>query len=427
MTSAPAAEKAATMGDLFRLGKARLYFLGIGLSLFGDNVLVLAAGVWVKTLTGNDGAGGLVSFFVLFPTLFSALFGVLADRVRKRALMITTNAVMAVVAPMLLFVQGPSEVWLIYLVMLAYGVALVTLASAQSGLFVAMLPERLLGTANSTYTSMQEGMKVLAPVAGAALFVWLGGGWIGVIDGLTFLVACAVLWALQVPESPPRPREQRLRAELTQGFRHLATIAELRTVVSAAVVIMLTAGFITTALFGVVDSELHRPPAFLGVVMSMQGIGSVLGGLLAPRLIASVGETRMVGFGAGLNAAGTALLIIPAVAAVMPGNLLRGVGLGWMLIGAITLMQRRTGSELIGRAASALYMLLFTPSVLALLAGAGLTNLVGHRALLLAAVALAAAACVFVAIRCRAATTAPESPHQRSAQDSPRETFTEEK
>ncbi|WP_329045847.1 MFS transporter [Amycolatopsis sp. NBC_01488] len=392
-------ERTPTIGDLFREPRARTYFLGVGVSLFGDNVLTLAAGVWAKTLTGNDGAGGLVSFFLLLPTLCSPVFGVLADRVRKRSLMIAVNAVMVLIVPTLLFVRTSRDIWLIYLVMLASGVAVVTLAAAQSGLFVMMLPERLLGTANSTYTSMQEGMKVLAPAAGAALFVWLGGGLIGLLDGLTFLVACAVLWAIKVPEPAPQPRRAKLRAELTEGFRHLAKVTELRVVVGAAAVIMLTAGFVTTALFGVVSTGLGRAPAFLGVVSSMQGIGSVVGGLLAPRLIAKVGEARTVGFAAVLTAAGTAVLAVPSVAVVLPGNALRGVGLAWMLIGAITLMQRRTPGALMGRAASALYMLLFGPSVLALLTGAGLTNLTGHRTLVVVAAVLAAGAGAVVLIR----------------------------
>lgn len=414
-TPAPTADsgRAPTITDLFQERRARAYFLGVGVSLFGDNVLVLAAGVWVKTLTGSDGAGGLVSFFLLAPTLFAPVFGVVADRVRKRSLMIATNACMALVTPLLLFVADRGDVWLIYLVMLASGVAVMTLAAGQSGLFVAMLPQRMLGTANSTYTSMQEGMKVLAPVVGAALFVSIGGGRIGLLDGVTFVVACLTLWAVKVREADPQPRRSRLRAELTHGFRHLAGIAELRVVVAAAAVIMLTSGFITTALFGVVSSGLGRPPAFLGVVSSMQGIGSVLGGLVAPRVIAKVGEARTVGYAAALNAVGTALLAVPAVAAVLPANALRGVGLAWMLIGAITLVQRRTPGELMGRAASALYMLLFSPSVVALVAGAGLTGLIGHVRLVAVAAVLAAAACAAVFVR-RVESPVPESTKEES-------------
>lgn len=144
-----------------------------------------------------------------------------------------------------------------------------------------MFPKRLLATANSTYTSMQEGMKILASVVGAGLFVWIGGGWIGVVDAVTFFVAAVVLSRIRVREPRPEPTEQNWRREYTEGFRHLSTVVLLRRVVFACGVLMLTAGFVTTAMFGVVDSDLHRALAFLGVVSSTQGVGSVVGGLVA--------------------------------------------------------------------------------------------------------------------------------------------------
>ncbi|MFB7664835.1 MFS transporter [Kitasatospora sp. NPDC056138] len=379
---------------LFRDRRARLYFPGLLVSLFGDNVLILAAGVWVKSLTGNNGASGLAMFFVLTPTVFAPLFGMLADRVRKRRLMIATNAVMAVVPLLLLFVRTGADVWLIYLVMLAYGVATVTLSSAQSGLFVAMFPEQLLGTATGLITSLQEGMKVLAPAAGAALFVWLGGGTVGVIDALTFAVACGALLLLTVPESAAPPRERELRTEISAGIRHVGAVRELRTVVASAALIMFSVGFITPALFGVVQSDLHRTPAFLGVVVSMQGMGSVVGGLLTTTVLTRLGETRLVGVGAGLTALGTALLAVPTLVTVLLGNGVRGIGLGWMVIGAYTLMQRRTPSHLLGRAAAALNMLIFAPSAVSLLFAAGLSQLVGHRVLLLITPVVTTAVCI---------------------------------
>jgi MFS family permease len=389
-------ESGTGLRDLFRLRQARLFFFGIGLSLFGDNVLVLVAGVWVKTLTGSNGAAGLVAFFVVLPTLFLPLVGVLTDRVRKRRLMIATSAVMAAVTPTLLFVQGEGQVWLIYLVMFAHGTGIIIMSSAESGLFVAMLPERLLGTANSAFTSIQEGMKILAPAVGAALFVWWGGGIIGLLDGLTFLVACAALWALRVEEPAPQPPKRHLRAQMADGFRHIWVTTELRRPVVAGAILMLSAGLLTTALYGVVGSDLQRQPAFLGILVTMQGIGTVLGGLLAPRLIAAAGETRTTGFGAGMTTAGTAMLLAPTVPTVLASSALRGVGLGWMIIGVMTLMQRRTTMDLLGRVSSSLYMVLFVPSAISLLAGASLSELLGHRILIGAAAVFDVGAFVFL-------------------------------
>lgn len=396
-----ATEQAATpegtgLVHLFRLPNARIFFAGAALSVFGDNLLSLVSGVWVKSLTGNNGAAGLTSFFIMLPTLFLPLYGLLADRIRRRRLMVAVNAAMMLVTPLLLFVDDIGDIWVIYLVMLAQGVAVNMISAASSGLFVEMLPERLLGAANSVVMSMQESMKVLAPVAGAALFAWLGGGVAGVLDALTFLLACVALMSLRLDEPVPSPAERGLRDEIVAGVRHIVRLPELRRLVLAAGLIMLTVGFVVTAQYGVVERELHLPPTYIGVLLAAQGVGSVLGGLLAGWLNKTVGETRLVGFSAALIAVGTFGLLIPSMVGVLPANFLRGIGMAWMVVGVITLMQRRTSKSLMGRTAASLYLLVFGPNAVSLLGGAGLNQVISHRALLVIAAVATAAICVYV-------------------------------
>jgi hypothetical protein len=356
---------------LLRVGKARLYFTGVAVSLFGDNMLLLAAGIWVKTLTGNNGAAALVNFFVTAPVLLSALFGTLADRVRRRTMLLVANAVMAVVTLALLLVRGAGEIWLIYLVMLAYGLEISVTSPAESGLLVTMLPERLLGAANSLFSSLTEGMKVIAPAAGAALFVWLGGGRVAVLDSVTFVVAFLTLALLGVREPRPEPS-----ARTSGGIRYVVRKPGLRRIVYASGAALFTGGLALTAMYGVVADGLHRQPAYLGVLASFQGIGSVAGGVVAPHLMARLRERRFVALGMGLTAVGTALIIVPALGPILVGQTLRGIGQPWIVIGSLTAMQRTTPADMQGRAAGAVYMLLFVPQAAALLAGPGLGQIV---------------------------------------------------
>ena len=69
----------------------RLYVVGQTLSVFGDSALWLALGVWAKMLTGSSAAAGMVIFFLAAPQLLSPLSGLLADRVRRRPLLIAAN------------------------------------------------------------------------------------------------------------------------------------------------------------------------------------------------------------------------------------------------------------------------------------------------------------------------------------------------
>jgi hypothetical protein len=60
---------------------ARLYFAGVAASTIGDTAMSLVAGIWVKALTGNNGAAELVSALVYVPSLAAPAAGMLADRI----------------------------------------------------------------------------------------------------------------------------------------------------------------------------------------------------------------------------------------------------------------------------------------------------------------------------------------------------------
>lgn len=379
MTATEETPKSANvgMGSLLRVGNARLYFTGVAISLFGDNMLMLAAGIWVKSLSGNNGAASLVSFFITGPVVLSPFFGMLADRVRRRTVLVASDLVMAAIAPTLLFVHDSGQIWLIYLVVLAYGTTNSLCSPAESGLLVTMLPERLLGTANSLLSSLTEGMKVLAPAAGAALFAWLGGGPVSLVDAATFLVSALTIAMLNVREPAPEPRRaERFSAELSAGIRRLTGSRELAPVILASGLALFVGGLILTALYGVVASSLHRPPAYLGLLVSVQGVGSVASGIVAPFLMARLKETRFVALGMAMTAVGTALIIVPSLVPILAGQFLRGLCQPWIVIGSLTAMQRRTPASLQGRMAGTVYMLLFVPQAVAQLIGAGLGQVI---------------------------------------------------
>ena len=47
---------------------ARFYLGGVIVSGFGDSAMSLAAGIWVKTLTGSDSLAAFVGFCIWLPT-----------------------------------------------------------------------------------------------------------------------------------------------------------------------------------------------------------------------------------------------------------------------------------------------------------------------------------------------------------------------
>jgi MFS family permease len=362
------------------LRNARLYFTGVTASTIGDSAMSLVAGIWVKTLTGSNGAAGLVSALVYLPSLGAPAAGMLADRVRRRPLLIWVNAGMAVLLPSLLLVEGTDRIWLVYVVMACYGSALTVSEPAENALFATMFDTGFRARLNGIRLSIQEGGRLLAPLAGAALFVVLGGGAVAVLDAVTFVVAAGLISRIRVHEPPPRPRTQPWRAESTAGLTHLWRTRELRGPVVAATVAMLASGLAFPAQYAMLDA-VHRPPTFLGVTSALLGLGSLVAGLVSGPLIHRVGERGVAVVGLCDSVVAFALLCLPWLPAVLAGAFLRGFALPWIVVAAYTLTQRCTPDGLQGRTAAALGLLLFAPQPLAQLLGAGLIDTVDYRAL----------------------------------------------
>lgn len=372
------------MRELLGHRNARLLLAGQGLSLLGDRAMFLALGVWVKSLTGSSAAAGLVFFCYALPGLAAPVAGVLVDRVRRRQLMIVTDLAVAAVLLLLLAVGGRGQVWLIYAVTIAYGASAFVFGSAQSALLTEMLPDSLLPQANAILQTASEGMRLVAPLMGAALFAWLGGGAVATLDAGTFVVSAGCLAAMRHDDLRPAPHELHLREQLAAGLRHITGNPGLRRIVGSVAVALLVVGFAETLIFSVIDQGLHRPPSFLGVLSAAQGAGAIAGALAAPSIMRRVGDARLIAGGLALFALGDTLIIVPSLIAVLPGMLVAGAGISWAVVGFGSAIQLRTPLELQGRVYSTADTLLSVPQVFSIAAGAGLSTLVDYRILLAA-------------------------------------------
>ncbi|MGH3749140.1 MAG: MFS transporter, partial [Micromonosporaceae bacterium] len=189
------------MRELLRHRQMRVYLVGQGLSLFGSMSLWLAAGIFVKTLTDSYGAAGMAFFCVALGTLCGPLGGVLVDRFPRRPLLIATNTAAALLLAPLLLVREPNQVWLLYTVLFGYGALHGLIASGQSALLAGMLPTELLPHANSALRTIQEGLRLLAPLAGAGLVAWQGFYAVVWLDIAGFLAAAVTLLLIRPQEA----------------------------------------------------------------------------------------------------------------------------------------------------------------------------------------------------------------------------------
>ncbi|MGA4986438.1 MFS transporter [Streptomyces cellulosae] len=345
---------------------------------FGTSALWLASGVWVKDLTGSDGLAALCMLAMWLPTLAGPVLGTLADRHRRRPLLVTLSLCMAALLLTLCTVDAPSELWLLYAVLFVYGAAGTVHDAAESALVAGAVDRSLLGDFNGLRMTANEGMKLLAPLAGAGLYTAYGGPGVAVLDAASFLAAALVYVSLRVREERPEPARDGGRSATAEGVRHLWGDPALRPLVLAGGVTMLCAGVSGALTYAVVE-DLGHSPAYAGVLYAVQGAGSVTVGLLSGPGLRRLGARRFAGYGIGLLAVAVALRAVPYDPVAWACAAAIGVGLPAALIAVLTEVQRRTPGPLLGRVTATANALVFTPNVIGLAAGAGLVELLGHR------------------------------------------------
>ncbi|KOU22233.1 hypothetical protein ADK51_20590 [Streptomyces sp. WM6368] len=357
---------------------SRYYLIGQVFSLFGDSALWLGMGVWVKILTGSSSSAGLVMFAFVAGQLLAPLSGMLVDRVRRRPLLIVTNVMTGLLVLSLLAVRDKDDVWIIYAVMFLYGAAAGLSEAAQTALLPALVPAHLLAEANGFLQVSKQGLKLVAPMAGAGAVVTVGPHWVVIVDALSFAVAVAALMRTRVDEpgtSASADGERAWGQRLMAGILHIRGVPDLRRLMVASMLTMTVFGFPQTALY-VIAERLHRSPDFVGVLISVQGAGAIASGLAAGKAVRRFGERGAATAGFASYALGAMLLALPSLPAVCAGVALCGSAVPWILVSLVTMGQRLSPAHLQGRVHAAFSMLNGLPQTLSIVVGAWLVSVV---------------------------------------------------
>ena len=387
------------MRRLLSYRDARLLVTGQTLSAFGDWAMFIVMAVWMKSLTGSSARAGLVFFVLTLGTLVAGpLGGLLADRVKRRPLMIACDCVLGGSVLLLLFVHDKGDAWVIYLVALLYGAVGTVFYPAQAALLRVMLPEELLADANGALSTMRQGLRLVAPLAGAGLYAAFGGWVVAILDAATFAGSALLMSRMRVAEERPEPPEHHFLHEVTAGIDHIWRTLPLRQMLTGGTIALLVGGFAETLIFSVIQ-HLGKPPSFFGVLGTLQGVGSIAGGVTAAALVRRIGDLRSVGIGLGLFGLGDLLLVVPSLPVVMVGFAIAGVGLTWAIVGYTTALQIRTPLLIQGRVSAAAEISLSVAQTVSIATGAALSTVVDYRILLAAMAGVIAVSTAYLLTR----------------------------
>ncbi|MEZ0578724.1 MFS transporter [Nocardioides sp. MH1] len=387
-------------GAFRQSGFARLYG-GLAASMLGDSVMLLVLSIWVKTLTGSNALAGLTFVFMVVPSIFAPLAGVLIDRVRRRPLLVAGNLASALVVLPLVLVRDAGDVWIIWLVAFGYGISFVVLPAALNGLLKELVPDELLVEANAAVQTTKESYRLFGPLLGAALFAWLGGWSVALVDAASFVVAALAIASVRVAEEVPERSEEPVLRQIGAGVRHLVGDRVLGHTLIGVALTMLVIGFTESTIYALLDA-FDRPATYAGVFVTAMGVGAIAAGVVASRAVRRAGEVTGIVAGLLLFAAASAgIAAAPTMTVVLVFAAVAGAGLPLMIIGYLTLLQRRTPQAVMGRASTAAEVMMATPQAISLALGSLLVVVWDYRVIFAVVGLVTALGALHIVVRLR--------------------------
>lgn len=357
----------------------RRLYAGVGATLAGDSVLLLMLSIWVKDLTGSSAAAGMTFFWLVLPSVFAPPLGWVVDRFPRRSFLVWGNLASTLAVAPLLLVGERADLWLLYACAFGYGLSFVMLPAAMNGILKLILDDAALVDGNAAIGTIKEALRIVGPITGAGLYTVAGPHAVVLVNIAAYVIAAGLIGTLRIDGDRAGSSSRPTAESLLAGLRHVRRDPLLLHPLIAVGLALVVFGFTESAAYALIDAY-DRPPAFVGVLVTAQGIGAVLGGLLAAPLIRRIGEPYAILVSLLLFVGGTAgVAAAPAIGFVLAAVVPIGYGLPLMIIALMTLLQRRTPADIIGRVSTAFDVVLGTPQAVSIAVGAGLVTVLDHR------------------------------------------------
>ncbi|WP_439864579.1 MFS transporter [Pseudomonas antarctica] len=277
-------------------------FLGTFRSLRSRNYRIWAAGALVSNVgtwmqrtaqdwlvltqltPHNAAAVGIVMALQFGPQLLLLPWtGFAADHYDQRKLLITTQAIMGLLALTLgvFTITGFVELWHVYVFAFLSGCASAFDAPVRQIFVAKLVGEKDLSNAIALNSTSFNMARMIGPAVAGVTIASVGTGWAFLLNGSSFFAVLASLFFLRVSSPHLKVRALRAKGSLTEGMRYVWARPDLK-----AILLMLfligTFGmnfpiFISTMAVTV----FHADARGYGLLTSTLAIGTIAGALLA--------------------------------------------------------------------------------------------------------------------------------------------------
>lgn len=328
------------------------------ISSAGDWIYKFAVPTLILRLTGSPVDTALAYVLEFIPYVVIGPFaGLIADRFSRRRVMVACDATSCALALVLagLVQLGHTPIAALYVCALALSCTRPLYFPAFQGFLTEMISETDRPRFNSWTEVIDNVLNLGGPVLGISIVAAAGVPVATLLDAVSFAASAALVATVAYHHmTADRGRLAGVVRELAAGLR---SVAISRAILAGTVLLTLTnlAAFLIEGNLVYVLLHAERYPKItLGVVVSAQGLGGILGALLAPRLIARFRMGHLLVAGMAVAAVAMAIqAIAPRLPAIAPGQALECAATSLIVVCWFSTVQRLVPGPVIGRFVSA--------------------------------------------------------------------------
>ncbi len=363
-----------------------LLWAGGLISMLGDWLLFIALPFYIYNLTGSTLAtGGMFIAETLPILLFGSIGGVFADRWDRKKTMIGADLLRAVLLLLLLAVRSPEWLWAIYLVVFVQSSVGQFFNPAKGALIPQLVDESQLVPANSLNSLGVELTRLIGAPLGGALMALMGLESVVIVDCVSFVLSALLISLIAAPRSAPAAPAAAPDAgiaallagvwrDLIAGLRLVRGTRWLTGLFLAMGVMMLGQGITNALLVPFVEQVLHGDAQIFGWIVTAQGIGGLIGGLLAGTIGRMFSPVRIMAVSACVMGPLILLIVnIPLLPVVLALLAVSGLPMVAFMISEATMLQSGVADQFRGRVMGSYGMAL----ALAMLVGMGVGSALG--------------------------------------------------
>jgi MFS family permease len=348
--------KAEGLGPSFN----RLWSASLASNL-ADGIFKTSAPLLAATLTKDPIVISLMAALVMLPWLLFAIpIGGIVDRIDRRLLLASANAVRFLMAAYLatMIALDLITIPVLYFVVFVFGIAEVLYdTTAQSMIPQILEPKNLeRGNARLEIGAVTVGEFIGAPISGILFAVaiaipfFVGGAGVLVAGILVLTIPGNFKKLMKLNENQAPMAQTKFWSDIRFGIGYLYN----HKVLLKLVLFTSTLGFFwaatgsTMVLF--LTQTLEVTPAFFGFVFTVPAIGAIIGSITGPKISAKYGRTNVMAFAIVTSSAITvATGLSPTVYFFVAFGLINAITITWWNILLMSSYHQIIPNELFGR------------------------------------------------------------------------------